>query len=325
MLKLNKLHKGINTNIFLAIEQYLAEPTEELAKTIAELSNQIDTEIFLDFKKETKSRIRNYEFWKVTDEMYLQDFALAKIENQDNYLCRVHDKLNELAKEALPYSVRLFERNQTATDPKYIFRVTKEQAEKIAFLQLKMAKDVINFTYPHKGTFERFSTNGLNGAFADYIQRKADSGFDYCKGSVASIYDQTVLLHQKAKKLAEKEHDNASKILVDTCSQIKLILETCVSSDDGGHTKTIQNNLPNLKDRLPDIIKILNNAQKDPEIQQHRGVKKILMNFLLCLSVLGAICIYVNTGSLFYRPQTKTEEQLKKFSAQITATLNNMG
>ena len=213
--------------------------------------------------------------------------------------------IHSLVKEAFPYSTRL-KRNQKveANDPEYIFRLSKPQQEQI----YELKNDLLN----QKGK-DALHPDGLIYAYAGYIERRTASNFTYCDGIEASAYDHNAQLYLKAKNMTERGYDPVARVLKEACSGIK---------------EQLQSSSPETN-KYQQITAILQQAKRAPEVQTHRGeVKTIIINFLLMISLVGAVFLAVTEdkrGSFWYRPNTDSENKVADFEEDLSLSLFKKG
>ena len=72
------------------------------------------------------------------------------------------------------------------------------------------------------------------------------------------------------------------------------------------------------------IQKILKQTKAAPELKNHQTAKKVVINFLLMISVVGAAFLAVTAkkrGAFLYQPSTKIDEKLDDFSNQTSQTM----
>jgi len=261
------------TNIFLAIETYLSDPSSKNAEKIKNLSQVIHDE---------------------TNQQALAKYKKPFISG-DEFMPILLETIQRHAEEAYPLSTRFIQNDhQTNNDPAYIFRVTKKQALQINQLAGELLSE--KGRSPHAVIF----------AYAGFIERR-NSTFSYCGPEEALLRDNNSLLKGQVERLTEGGHHHAASILERIYKQTQ---ELCrdLSSEACAQIKGVVRNL-------------VNHAKGLPAIQEHRGAKEFLVNFLFALSGVGLIYLAATTNSrnaFWYRPQTKSENILANMATDLS-------
>jgi hypothetical protein len=226
----------------------------------------------------------------------------AKRIGADEYAPILLEMIQQQAREALPYSTRIVPNTQgiTSIDPQFIFKLSKEQQLKVRHMLTDMLSDA-NHRHP----------DGLIYAYDGVIERQASSQYTYCEGVEATIYDYTSKLFEKAVDLQNRGYIEASNVLFRTVFDINIICNQ--------KSKLEKQDL-----ELQQIDELLSAAKKAPALQEHHGVKQILENFILAISVVGLFYLAATAnqrGTFWYRPNTGSEDLLEEYQYAIEIPL----
>jgi hypothetical protein len=267
-------------NMFIAIEDYLADPSRERLEALKYLSFQLMNEAHQQAK--TK----------------FPDKKIAA----DHYHPLLQALIFEQAEQAYSESTRLILNVNSATDddPKYIFRLSQKQ-------QLKI-KDIKNLMLIEM----KYSPDGLIFSYGGFIERRRLSQFDYCDGAEALIRNYNTSLRLKIRNLKERGYEDAAKVLQQAHEDInRLCKDYC---QEGSNQNVLQQQVKDI------LFKVKNNPliQKDrqEDHQEHHSVKKFLANFIFALSMVGLIYLAKSSkerGSFWYQPITATENLVGSF------------
>lgn len=262
-----------NKNIFVLIERFLATSSIELGEQIKDLSHQLTNEAYEQAKKK---------------------FPGKKI-GADEYAPLLLETIRLQAKEAESFSVRMIKNNfvtkserEEEKEPDFIFKVSEKEQQEVQQLFRQLLSE------------KKRHPEGLIFAYNGIIERR-NSIFKYCTGIEATVFNHTARLLLKAQNLIESGEDNTGQLLIKLCGDIK--------------EKCMPNSSPNLNHHeiTKDIIACLSSAKNNPRLQTHRGVKQMIANFILALSVVGLVYLASTAesrGTFWYRPQTDSENKI---------------
>ncbi|GGI83994.1 hypothetical protein [Legionella impletisoli] len=270
-------------NIFLLLERYLTTPGESLKEHLNNLSHDLANQAYQEAER-----------------LYPDKNKIGA----DEYMPILREMIQKQAQEAYEYSTRLIQNEQvTDEDPEYLFKVTEKQ------------KEVVKTLYEELMREKRRRPDGLIFAYHGYIERRkplnpslSRSQFDYCDEQDAVIYDRNAALYQKARHLHERGHPEAADVLFSVSHDIKAVCN---------EHKSFFKNKP---DVITQIATILDTAKNEDAIKQHRGAKKMIVNFLLAMSVVGLIYLSATTktrGTFWYRPATDSESKVEEFAEKL--------
>ncbi|KTC66290.1 Uncharacterised protein (plasmid) [Legionella adelaidensis] len=212
----------------------------------------------------------------------------------DEYMPILLEHMTVYAQEASNHSTRLIRNSEVSTeDPEFIFRLSKAQRDTIYQLKGSLLNE------------RRRRPDGLIFAFNGFIERRK-SQFNYCSDKEALILDLISYLGLKAQRLTEEGHVDVGALLLKARSEVDAIHK----SQESEQVKEKQ------------IGDLLNDLKNNPQIKHHRGIKKILTNFLIALTGVGLVYLAATAKSrqsFWYHPQTQiesdienTEQNLKK-------------
>lgn len=168
-------------NMFIAIEDYLADPSLKRLDALKYLS---------------------FELMKEAYEQAKTKFPDRKIV-ADDYHPLLKELILEQAVQAYSQSTRLIQNNEPATntDPEYIFRLSQKQQLKIKDIKDSMLREM------------RLSPEGLIFSYCRFIERRRSSNFKYCDGVEALIRKHNTSLRLKICNLEERGYQDAAKLL----------------------------------------------------------------------------------------------------------------
>lgn len=179
-------------NIFLAIEDYLADPNDNAAQRIKTLS----TLFYYDVVREIKTAYPNKKEIGGDDTMQL-----------------ILQKLQASAKSAYDNSMssRFMANNDiTDHDREFIFRLTKAQQQSISKIMAELQHE--NLDYSH----------GISLAWGYFIERHK-SNFNYCDGLEATTRDNNTMLRLQAEELSRRGYHEAARVLWDAHKKINVL------------------------------------------------------------------------------------------------------
>jgi hypothetical protein len=216
----------------------------------------------------------------------------------DEYSLILMDAIAKQAEDALNCSARLITNSSVSKeDPtKFIFKINKEDQQKIKALIGEMLQGGKNSRHP----------DGLIFAYDGYIERRKTSHFKYCDDREDLVYKNNVNLTLKSFQLeADGSYKEAEK-LRNACSDIKNI---CCKN-----TKRLE------KCDLDAIYTVLEDTIAKPEMKVHRGIKEIVLNFMIAVTGIGLLYL-ANTaesrGSFWYHPNTDREQKIMDFEKDV--------
>lgn len=235
---------------------------------------------------------------QLSHEYRQEAFALAELKfpgksiAADEWQPLLLDKIKQLADEAAPYSMRLMQNNQkvTPTDPLYIFKLGPAEQAKILAINSKLLE-----------AKSKLKPDGLIFTYAGYIERYK-SQFAYISNTEMQIYRNNSLLLLKASKLKEKGASAAAGVLEVAYSDIATLMKSYSTNET---------------DCVSQVVAVLQEAQKNEELQTHSRVKKFITNFLIAISGIGLLVLAVsakNRDSFWYHPETSGQALVRGFA-----------
>jgi hypothetical protein len=281
----------MNNNLFVLIEHYLADPSDEIAQKIKQLSHDLTNEAYEAAKKKFPNKVKTDPWGRTIPTI-----------GGDEYSPILMDSMLEQAKEGMSFSTRLmnnenYDETYFATERPYLFKISKSE-------QL-LIKNLLGEMLIQTGK-QALHSQGLVFAYDGYIERQSKGRFNYVEGRESSVYEHNAKLYLKAMQLAQRGEIIAASILTEGCDQIKAEMMSCKS--ENGKCNRIKS--------------ILIGLQNNPIIQEHRGfLKSVITNFLLVISGVGALYLAATSrdrGSFFYRPSTDTCNQVNHFEIQLS-------
>lgn len=269
-------------NIFIVIENYLAEPTAQLAEKIKLLSSQLKEEAV---KKATA-------------------LHPGKTIGGDEYQVILIENIAKLARDAASCSVRFIDNtNETPEDPLLIFKLNKDEQQKIHQL---IGLLLIN---------KKHAPDGLIFAYHGYIERQKTSRFSYCEHSEALIRKNNTLLRNKSQSLEERNQPEAAKILKQASVDIHTLCNGYFMNKAPDEPLS-----PEFIKNIARILSTAKEEPAIKAVSDW-GIKQIIANFLLCLTTLGLGLIYLaatqhTRGAFWYRPHTDSELTIEAFQLE---------
>ncbi|KTD79365.1 hypothetical protein [Legionella waltersii] len=281
----------MNKNIFVLIEQYLAEPSDELVQKIKRLSHDLTNQAYEAAKKKFPLKVKTDPFGR----------SIPNI-GGDEYNPILMENMIEQAKEGMSFSTRLmnnnsYEESRSATERPYLFKISKSE-------QL-LVKNLIGEMLSQVGK-QALHPEGLVFAYDGYIERQSKGRFNYVEGRESSVYEHNAKLYLKAMRLAQRGEITAASILTEGCDQIKAAM--LMSKPEVYKCNVIKS--------------VLLGLQNNQILQEHRGfLKSVITNFLLIISGVGAVYLAATAndrGTFFYHPNTDTCNQVSDFENQLS-------
>lgn len=212
--------------------------------------------------------------------------------------------IQEQAETAFDFSTRLIQ-NDTVTDedPPYIFKVSEKEERLIHTLKAIFLWGATNHSSP----------DGLIFSYNAFIERTDQSIYAYCNNLEQLIYKNNSLLHMKACDLQKRGDHQEATALLEICSEIKnLCNQNQASVGD--------------KNTVYQINNILQQGSQRAEINNHKGLKEILVNCMISFSIIGLAYLAATTNqrdSFWYKTNTDRRNKIEYFSQDIQPLSGN--